>query len=357
MQGNLQTAILRSGGVFMSEFIKAIDAVKKTSDLQPVYALVGTEHALKRRFMDAISKQVLRKSGEYPEWSRFYFDETGADGAVLACQSLSLFAVRNFVWLENCSLFLANAKLKFDTAELERYLENPNPDSVLVICVPGEKLDERKKSTKLLKRYPIVDCNTPKEDAALKLAASFAEDLGIQIDKDALSELWRRTTNLTSMETELQKLWTYTGGSRIDFDAVSQLVAPHPEDNVFTWIDWVTKGKLDLVYRSLSDIQKAGYDGFALLAMMARQIRLMWFAKVLGAMGQTHQQIASKVGAHPYAVKIAAAQAEHFSQKRLEEMLTAIADGEYDVKSGRRDIMQVLDYVILSFAAKTPTGV
>jgi DNA polymerase III subunit delta len=336
----------------MSEFLKAIDALKKTNGLQPIYTLVGTEFALKRRFVNTISEQVRHQTGENPEWNRFYFDETGADGAVIACQSLSLFAARNFVILENCSMFLANVKLKFDTSELEKYLENPNPDSVLVISVPGEKLDERKKSTKLLKKYPVVDCNTPKEDVALKMAAEFAADRGILIDKDALAELWRRTSNLTSVETELEKLWTYTAGSRIDFEAVSQLVPPRPEDNIFTWIDSVTKGKLDLVYQSLGDIQKAGYDGFALLAMMARQIRLMWYAKVLGAMGQTHQQIAGQVGAHPYAVKMAAVQAEHFSQKRLEELLVAIADGEYSVKSGRRDIMQVLDYVILSFGVK-----
>ncbi len=61
-----------------------------------------------------------------------------------------------------------------------------------------------------------------------------------------------------------------------------------------------------------------------------------------------NQQIASKAGAHPYAVKVASEQARALTQTQIERLLSMVADAEYAVKTGRRDPRHSLDWVLMA---------
>lgn len=335
----------------MLDFRVALKQIE-TESLAPVITLVGTEFVLKRTLIDAVRQKLAIQTGSQPELARHYFDEEGCGSALLACQTLSLFSTSNFVLLDNFTAVLPSSKVKHDVEELEKYLENPVSESVLLLAVPGEKMDERKKLAKSLNKFPVVNCTSTKEEIGLGIVQELARKAGISGSKSAIRELYRRRPSITEAYTELQKMWTYTAGVEIQIEDVEELVTESPEDNVFTWIDSVVKGRMDLVFRTLADIRKAGYDTFALLAMLARQIRMMWFAKVLGDRGLSHAQIASQVGAHPYAIKVAAEQARKYTVKRLETLLTYIGDGEFAAKTGRRDAEQVLDFVVVSLAIR-----
>jgi DNA polymerase-3 subunit delta len=335
----------------MLDWTKAMDSLRPGNRVDPVHVLVGTDYVLARWYVDALKVGVESGSGMPVEVQRFRFEDEGCSGAVQACQTLSLFAETELVVLENCTALLASGKAKHDVQELERYLESPVDGNVLVITVYGDKLDERKKLTKLAKAHRVVDCNAPKPAAAMQVLRDYAEKRRMQIQTDALQELWRRTQSISAAVTELDKLHTYTGGEPIDLRAVQELVSSPLEDNVFTWIDGVVKGNAAQSFRVLADLQQSGHDTFALYALIGRQLRLLWYAKVLGGKGYSQQQIASRAGAHPYAVKVATEQARYLSQRQIERLLTVLADAEFAVKSGRRDAVQALEWVVMTCLA------
>lgn len=338
----------------MMDFSKAAAELQK-GKLSPVYTLLGTEFILAEEWIYALSRRLSEQTGETVTPARYTFDEGGLESALLACQSLSLFqstqlVVLNHVWPAGAGK--APSKAKGDVEELESYLENPLPTNVLVIVVPTEKFDERKKLTKRLKQYPIIDCTVPKDAPARQLLLELASRWRVDIDKPAVEELWRRALSVSRAASEMKKLWTYTDGIQIRELHVRELVAPPADDNIFTWIDGVVTGDVERAFSALEDIVRAGYDAFALFGMIVRQLRLMWYAKALGGRGYSAQQIAAEAGAHPYAVQVAMRQSSHVSTTDLEELLTVVADMEYAVKSGRRDGTQALEYVLSNCVMK-----
>lgn len=320
-----------------------------------VYTLVGSEISLARRFLHAVHQRQQELGGLFVDLQRFRFDEDGCETALFACRSVSLFAAVSVVSLENCSAFVAAAKTRFDVTALEAYLSDPVPGRTLVIHVP-DKLDERKKLTKLAKKHTVIDCHPPGEEAATEILHEMAREFGVDVARTAVAELWRRCQSVSLAETELQKVWTYTGGRTIQAEDVAVLVPAPADDNIFAWIDAVVTGHAQQAFSVLRDIRISGHDPFSLLALLARQIRLMWFARVLSERGRSQQEIATAAGAHPYAVKVAMKQSQRLTPTVLEGLLLVLADAEYLMKSGRRDPELTLEWIVLACAAGETSG-
>ena len=326
----------------------------KSEPISLVYTLVGDEPALLKRWFKALQLRLAERDGQEVPLERFDFESSGLSDALLACRTVSLFSDSHVVVLEDCSFLLASNKAKHDISELESYVENPFPERVLVLTLRADKADERKRIVKMLKKFPWIALGVAKVDAALEVVSQIAVDAKIPISQEAMSELWRRCDSVSLCETELIKLHTYTNGQMIELADVQELVAVPLEDNVFTWIDGVVKGNLGQTFTSLRDVQISGYDTFALLALLAKQLRAMGYAKVLGEKGATQAQIASRLGVHPYAVKVAADQARGVRTQQIERMLTILADAEFWVKSGRWEVNQALEYTVLACAGLNP---
>jgi len=335
------------------DVLTAIRSVETGVQLRPIYILVGTESVLIQLVLQAIADKMSGVSGSTVEVERYHFEDEGADEALLACQTMSLFAEERLVVLRHCNLFLATGKSKFAIDGLEQYLANPVPERVLVVTVDGAKLDERKKIVKAAKKHEIIDCNTPKEAVFMDLLKKIAGRQNIEIESSALQELARRSPSLSHAQTDLDKLQTYIAGQPISVEAVRALVSAPVEDNVFAWIDAVVRGQVDVAFQALKDVQRAGHDTMLLLAMMARQFRLMWHAATSSAQGQTDATVAARVGAHPYAVKVAREQSHAFHPDALTHLLTVVADAEFAVKSGRQDAEFALTNVMLQTCAST----
>jgi DNA polymerase-3 subunit delta len=311
-----------------------------------VFTLVGNEHALAESFIQALRNRLGDDQGP-ADVQRFAFDEQGCDDAVFALESLTLFQVRPVVVLQRCTAMATGGRARFATDALEAYLARPVPGRALVITVE-DKLDERKKLVKLAKQHTVIDCHPPKETQALAILQQLAAAEGMDIRPAAMKELWRRTASVSQALQEMRKLWMFTGERPITPADVAEAVAPPLEDDVFAWIDGVVQGRAERAFRALADVQRKGEDPLKLFALIARQIRLMWYTRVLGERGMSHAQIAAEVAAHPYAVRVAAGQAARVRPERMERLLTVLADLEFDVKSGRRDPQHALELAVLA---------
>ncbi|RIV25852.1 DNA polymerase III subunit delta [Alicyclobacillaceae bacterium I2511] len=330
----------------------------------PVYTLVGNEWLLIRQFVRQVASRfvisdggaALRGSEDFESAIvEFDYEQGGSVQAMLACQTVSLFSQQEIVRFSNLGLLAPSTKSKGDVDWLIPYLAKPAPGKVLIVEVPAEKLDERKKIVKLLHQYPVVACHVD-EGEALRVVAEIAHAQNIEIAERPLKELCRRVASVSQASLELKKLDSYTGHQAVDLNAVRELVAEPLEDNVFHWIDGVVRGNLGSVFHSLRGVRLAGYDELALFAMLARQLRLMWHAKRSQHTGVKLQEVAAQVGAHPYALKIAAEQSKGLSELALASLIKTSADLEFAVKTGREDAGMALERMILSIAVSAKSA-
>ncbi|WDM00742.1 DNA polymerase III subunit delta [Alicyclobacillus cycloheptanicus] len=327
----------------------------QTKPLSPVYVLLGTEPWLMRRFIEAVRDRLAEATGQPVDLNRSSFEDDGAEAALAGCETVSLFASSSVQVLENCTALLPPGKAKsgkHDTTLLEAYLANPiQGGNILILTALGEKLDERKKLVKLAKKHVVVDCSTPAAHAAAALVQQMARRLAIDVTSDAIAELVRRTQRLSVAMTELEKLHVYAWGRTIQVEDVQTLVAAPSEDDIFHWIDLAVKGQVKAALDAVDDLWIAGIDPFAVIALLGRQWRLIWYA---GRAAQTHEHprdTAALAGAPPFAMKIAAEQARGLSLGQIEDMLLLVADAELALKQGRRDPHQTVEWLVLEFAA------
>lgn len=317
--------------------------------LSSVYILRGDEHVLAHQFIERIRQRVDQDTGLATAVARYWSDDNGLDEAIRVCQSMQLFGAGDVVVLERCAMFGSSSKVKTaDSSMLEQYLSNPVESRVLVITVPHDAWDERKKVTKLAKEHAIIDCTTPKPEICVEILQQMVKQSSINVEQKAISELVRRSKTISQSAQDLAKLVTYAGESHIDVQDVVEMVNAPMEDNIFTWLGFVMEGKAADAFRTISDVLLSGNDVMAVLAMVSRQIRMMWYAVWGAQSGITQSDIARRVGAHPYALKVAATQSRGLSLTRLEQLVMLIADAEFAIKSGRREAAQALDYIVMA---------
>lgn len=320
----------------------------------PVYVLFGTERYLMRTFVDCVAARLAADTGATVDVNRYSFEDEGCQSAVAGCQTVSLFASASVEVLENCTALLSSGKGKSDKADtsaLEDYITEPIEGHVLVVTAYGEKMDERKKLVKALRTHStVVDCNSPKEAAAVKILDSVAVKRTIGVDRPVLTELYRRSGTLSMAVSDLEKVATYVGGRTVTLEDLSEVVTAPPEDDIFAWIDLAIRGRAQKALHQLDDLLLAGNDLFAILALLARQWRLIAYAKEAAARDETPRDLAARIGVHPYALKVAGDQSHGLSLRVAEDMLLLVADAEWALKTGRREARTTLEWLILAFA-------
>lgn len=177
---------------------------------------------------------------------------------------------------------------------LEAYLADPVPYSIVVLTAPYEKLDERKKITKELKRKAVLVEAKKLGDHELKgWVKERVEASSVRIDEQATELLLELAgTNLMMLTNELDKMVLYTEAEKhITVEVVEKLVAKSLEQNIFTLVDHVLQRKMESAMTILHDLLRQNEEPIKILSVMAGQVRLMYQVKELSRQGYSQQKL------------------------------------------------------------------
>ena len=312
----------------------------KKNNVEPIYLLFGTESFLINETKQLLIQKVLSDEEIDFNLSTYDLEETPIEAAIEDAETLPFMGEKRLIILQN-PVFLTSEKQKgkveHNIGKLETYLAEPAPYSVVVFAAPYEKLDERKKITKELKRKAVVGEAKRLGETELKAwIKDRTTSNGVQIQEDAINLMLTLTgTNLFMLASEVDKLSLYAGDSnRIDAEMVDKLVARSLEQNIFTLIEKVVQRKVDEALRIYYDLLKQNEEPIKIMALLAGQFRLLYQVKELARKGYGQQQIAGALKAHPFRVKLAAGQARHFSDEELAKIMKMIAHADYQMKTG-----------------------
>jgi DNA polymerase-3 subunit delta len=324
--------------------------------LMPVYVCYGPEAFRRREFIRFMLGKLVEPEHEEFAVTRYDLNETPLDVVLDDSETVPFLVPKKVIIAENAQFLTGakeNSKVEHRLERLTEYLKNPVDYTVLILIVDAEKLDERKKLVKALKeRKCLLAFQTLTAEELADWAARRANRLGMTFGSGALEKfLLYGGTDLQSLAMELDKLSLYVGsGGEVTADLVEQMVARTTEQNVFILIDELVKMNTGKALEILQDLYKQKEEPIKIVALMARQYRLIAQVKELVQTGYSHQQIAGAVGAHPYAVKLAAEQARKYDVHRLNRILSRLADLDYQMKSGQIDKSFGLELLLLNMA-------
>ncbi|MEH7437491.1 DNA polymerase III subunit delta [Neobacillus drentensis] len=309
-------------------------------EIAPIYLLYGTEAYLINETKQLLLNHILDEEEKDFNFSAYDLEETPIDVALEDAETFPFLGEKKVVFLHNPVFLTAEKtkeKVEHDLTKLEAYLKEPAPYTVMVISAPYEKLDERKKITKELKRNAeLVEAKKLNEHELKNWVKDRAAGNGIEIEANAVDQLLALVgTNMFMLTTEVDKLALYAADhKRIDVDLVEKLVARSLEQNIFTLIEKVVQRKLDEALRIYYDLLKQNEEPIKILALLAGQFRLIYQVKELSRRGYGQQQIAGYLKTHPFRVKLAIGQANKFTDEELAKLMEWLAEADYQMKTG-----------------------
>ncbi|MFF2447620.1 DNA polymerase III subunit delta [Neobacillus sp. NPDC058068] len=312
----------------------------KQRDFAPIYLLYGTEAYLINETKQLLLNEALNEEEKDFNFSVYDLEDTPIDVALEDAETFPFFGERKVIFLHNPAFLTAEKskeKIEHNLVKFEAYLKEPAPYTVMVISAPYEKLDERKKITKELKRKAeLVEAKKLKEHELINWVKNRAKSSGIEFEPNAIEQLLALVgTNMFMITSEVDKLALYAADQKkIDVNLVEKLVSRSLEQNIFTLIEKVVQRKLDEALRIYYDLLKQNEEPIKILALLAGQFRLIYQVKELSRRGYGQQQIAGFLKTHPFRVKLALGQANKFSDEELTSLMEMLAEADYQMKTG-----------------------
>ncbi len=262
--------------------------------------------------------------------------------------SMSLFDDKKVIIVSNAYVFTGTTKkyLDQDTQELENYLNNINDNTILIFTTNSEKLDERKKITKIIKKNGIVkDFNTIDNISLVKM---LFDDYTIS-NEDVKYLINRVGEDSSLLASEIEKIKLYKNENKnITHDDINNLTTKSLEVNNFKLIDAIINKNKSEAINLYQERIKLNEEPIAIIIALANQIRIMYQVKQLYLNGYTENNIANILKIHPYRVKLASQNAKKYDSDTLLNYLKQLADLDINIKTGKIDKQIGLELFIIS---------
>ncbi|ROR98737.1 DNA polymerase III delta subunit [Sinobacterium caligoides] len=239
----------------------------------PLYWICGDEPLLVQESCEQLRSIALQQG--YDERERYHV-ESGFNWAevLTSANSLSLFASRKIIEVR-----LTKGKLddKGNKA-LQSYLENPSPDTILILCSP--KLDasaSRSKGYKAIEKASVIVPVWPVEGYQLtQWIGQRLQQAGLQAEPDACQLLAERVEgNLLAAVQEIEKLSLLVDEPLITADTVMQVVADNARYTPFNLTDKMLAGQPADSLRVLNGLRAEGSEAILVLWAITREVRLL----------------------------------------------------------------------------------
>jgi DNA polymerase-3 subunit delta len=315
--------------------------------LEPVYLLVGTERLLVERAVNALRNAIDSKG--VPGFNVEVFDGKGLDAArvISAARTLPMMAETRLVLLRH-----VDAMTPTEQTHLAAYLDDPSDSTCLVLT--GTKLDGRAKLAKLAKKKGYLVETKPLRGRELREfvgaeAASRQHKImprAVEALVDAVGD------DLAAIDDALERLSLFVGaGQRIDAEAVRMCVTRIRVESVWSLVDAIglkDRRKGITAAQSLLDDRE---PPLRLLAMVARQLRMVARMREALSEGLRPQDAAKRAGAPPFKAADLTESARRFTADSLGDAFALIAQTDKALKSSKRPPDVILQDAVLELCA------
>jgi DNA polymerase III subunit delta len=154
--------------------------------------------------------------------------------------------------------------------------------------------------------------------------------------------------NLGLLDIEIEKLLLYAGDRMVTSEDVQILVSYARETNIFDLVDCVGRRETGRALRLLHRLLDEGEAPLKLLAMLARQIRILIQLREIGEREDDPREVARQLKLHPFVVQKGLLQARNFELAQLEAAHERVVQTDWAIKSGRSEPVLALDMLVVA---------
>lgn len=311
-----------------------------------IYLLYGLEeYLLKKEVKIIIEKEKI----EDINISYYSMNNDKLEVIIDDFQTYSFFSDKKLVVVEDSFVFTSKkGDIEQKIELLDKYLNNYNPDTIIIFTVIDEKLDSRKKLFKIINKVGhIIECNSPKDLKPI-VKEMF---LNYNISPKALELFIDRVgKNLGILNSEANKIMIYKDNDlNITEEDILNLTSKIiVEEDLFKLVDYIIKKdkKEALIY--YNGLLKLEMEPFKIIVTLANKIRLIYQTKELFRLGHTENDIVTILKINPKQIYFLREPIRKYNSEDLINILSKLADLDLNIKSGKIDSKKGLELFILN---------
>lgn len=176
---------------------------------------------------------------------------------------------------------------------------------------------------------------------------------GGKLARDAVTMLAALVgADLRLLDQEIEKLLLYAGGELVTAEDVRRLVSRARQESIFDLVDSLGRRQTDRALTLLHRLLDDGANPLYVLAMVARQVRILIQVSELRRQGRSERDIADQLSLHPYVVQKAMAQSPNFSLAELEAAHELLVETDWAIKTGEIEDVLALDVLVVDLTRR-----
>ncbi|MCM1053859.1 MAG: DNA polymerase III subunit delta [Ruminococcus sp.] len=304
-----------------------------------VYLISGESYLL-------INEKINSIVGDSKNISNFDLNENSLDEVLIETGYISMFEEEKFIIVKNANIF-GSAKLKENDSDLvSKILEINNPN-VTIIFVCNEKLDSRKKITKLISEKIVIPTLKPYEIE--NRVRDYFSKLGFKIEMDTIKYIVSNSLNnydVVMMEVEKLILF-YDKPCIINHNDVTSIVSKSLNSNNFLFVDALVDNDLEGCLNLYHDLRVLKVEPTVLISLVTRDFRIMLNIKNLLEENKREYEIMQKLNLVDWQLDKYLKKVFPYKKQELESFIIKLADLDLNIKSGKVDKYTGLELFIL----------
>lgn len=326
--------------------MKVLNQDIRSGQFKKAYLLYGDEAYLKRYYLNALRKAVLRGD------EMNFLQMEGKDPSLSALRdftdTMPFFAEKRLVILRDTGLFKTASDGYADWI-------GSLPETAVVLFSETE-IDKRNKLYKKVSEVGYAaELSMPDTAAKEQFVQSILKKNGIQITRKAYDLLLERLGgSLDQITNEMDKLTAYAGESgSVREEDVRNIITESTEIRVFDLTDALSEGDAARAFDIYYGLIREKEPPMRLLFLTARQFSQLYSVKSLIGEGMRDDEISRVLAIRsPYVVKRLRRITGRFTEERLKECLDLLVRTEEDVKTGNLGEAAALEMLMVELCER-----
>ncbi len=327
--------------------MKKLEDDIKTKKFERVYLFFGDENYLKKTYTNKLRKALVSEAAEMMNLDIFQGKKPESQKILDSCETLPFMNDFRLVIVRDSELFIQGSKE--DSEKIAGYVKSIPKSSILMFI--EDKVDKRGKLYKAVSQNGYcVECKVPSEKEMCVWIEKKAKEKGLVIKRDVVLYFLRSVNiGMESALAELEKLSDYVGAGEILKRDVDEICAKSLEVKIFNMVAAIGNKKLKDALDIYNNMILMKESPIMILAMIARQFRIILQSKYLAEKGFYNADIAKKINQREFVISQCLSQAKNFKKKDLLKALDDCLKCDVNIKTGKIQDRLGVEMIIMKY--------
>lgn len=300
------------------------------------YLIFGEENYLINEKIKDIKKSIKVEDDNVISYD---LTNDSISSVLVEASTVSMFSDKKLIICDNSLFLTANKSLsEEELKDLTNYLENSFEDVYILFIVREEKVDSRKKITKLINKISkVFDCNKIDSYKLNSYVGDYIRDKGYSISSSSVELIISKVGyELSNIIKELDKMFIYKGeDKKITKEDIEDVITNNLEKNIFELTNAIVNREKNKVIKIYNELIKSGEDPIKLIVTLSNQFRLILQVKLMRNGGYSEKEIVTILKEHPYRINIA--MKSLYDENTLKDILLRLSNLDYEIVTGKTD--------------------